>query len=229
MNSDFFNHIKQAISEDRINSYGQDGATELVILSRYLWNIAICQALYSPLQMAEIALRNAANQAFTGQYGIDWYDKAPLLALHQTQIGNAKSKIAKQGKAITLSRVVEELHFGFWVSFFNKSNSNNPLTLALLKNDFKHCLRNERNIRFQNNRWNLVRNLRNCVFHHERIIHWKDLARQHNLLIETIGWISPELQEMAQRLDCFSETYSAGIDPWKEKIRNHWPNTKDNN
>ena len=63
MNSNFFEQISKAVSHDRLNAYRQDGVNELITLSRYLWNIAVCESLYSPLQMAEIALRNAANKA----------------------------------------------------------------------------------------------------------------------------------------------------------------------
>jgi len=36
-----------------------------------------------------------------------------------------------------------------------------------------------------------VRALRNRVFHHERIVHWKDLDAQHDLILQIIGWINP--------------------------------------
>jgi len=37
------------------------------------------------------------------------------------------------------------------------------------------------------------RELRNRVFHHERIIHWADLDSRHAAIMETLGWISSEL------------------------------------
>ena len=43
----------------------------------------------------------------------------------------------------------------------------------------------------------LARDLRNRVFHHERILHWQDLTRM---------------------LDQFSQTRTAGIRPWREKL-----------
>ena len=223
MNSEFFKQISIAISKDRINAYSRDGAGELIAMSRYLWNIAVCESLYSPLQMAEIALRNAANRAFSEIYGPQWYDNAPLQPLNQNQIGQAKAKITRMGKSVTPSRMVEELHFGFWTSFFNRANSKTPMAAKLLKTGFRHCPKRLRNIKLQRSRWNLIRTLRNSVFHHERIIHWKDLSNRHECLIETLGWLSPELREMAQKLDRFKDVYSENIHPWSEKIKNHWP------
>ena len=59
MNSEFFNSISRSLSGCRIDSYRQDGVVELTAMARYLFNIALCQSLYSSLQMAEVAFRNA--------------------------------------------------------------------------------------------------------------------------------------------------------------------------
>lgn len=72
-------------------------------------------------------------------------------------------------------------------------------------------------------RWQVVRQLRNRVFHHERILHWKTLEQQHLDLLELIKWISPELEEAAVALDRFKTIRSDGLRPWREKIRSNWP------
>lgn len=87
----------------------------------------------------------------------------------------------------------------------------------------RHCPKKQRDIISQRNRWNQVRTLRNSVFHHERIIHWKDLSGRHYHLVEALGWLSPELKEMAEKLDRFEKVHSENIHPWSEKIRDHWP------
>ncbi len=227
MDSDFFCKISVALSPDRLSVYRQDGADERITLARYLWNIALCETLYSPLQMAEIALRNAANQAFSQKFNVpDWYDKAPLTPWAHLKVGEAKRKIADNQKRITPGRVISELHFGFWTSFFNNYHAQTGLGACLLKKGFRNCPKSERNQKSQEKRWNEIRLLRNRIFHHERIIHWTNLSDQHKRLLELIGWISPEIKDMSLRLDRFLEIYKAGIDPWKEKIQNHWPKDK---
>lgn len=42
-------------------------------------------------------------------------------------------------------------------------------------------------------------------------------------MLETIGWISKELQELAAVLDRFPATRQARIQPWVDKLRRHWP------
>ena len=224
MNLGFFNQIVEAISLERLDVYRRDGVDEVTTLARYLWNIALCEALYCPLQMAEVVLRNAAHRACTDKYnGEAWYDHAPLAPWAKWQIDNAKDKIRKIRKPVTPGRVVSELHFGFWTSFFNNVNARSGLGACLLKNGFQCCPKHERNTKTQEKRWDKIRRLRNRVFHHERIIHWSDLSEQHAKLIEAISWLSPEIEKMTLNLDRFSEIFKAGIDPWKVKIRGYWP------
>ena len=52
-----------------------------------------------------------------------------------------------------------------------------------------------------------------------------DLDTRHAAILETIGWISPELQELAIVLDRFPAMRKAGIQPWVEKLRRHWPDS----
>lgn len=124
MNPIFFDQIQPALAVERLDAYRQDQAEPRVALARYLWNMALCESLYSPLQMVEIALRNALQRS--------------------------------------------------------------------LENHFHSAPKSQRDIRSLNRRLTLLRELRNRVFHHERIIHWTDLDTRHAAMLETIGWISAE-------------------------------------
>jgi len=88
---------------------------------------------------------------------------------------------------------------------------------------FVQAPRSERDMKKLDIRWQNIRDLRNRIFHHERIIHWKDLDAKHADICCVIGWISPELHEMARALDRFTTLRHDGLDPWIEKIRHHWP------
>jgi len=57
MNNIFLKGLETALAVERLDAFRQDNANEVTTLSRYLWNMALCEALYSPLKMAEIALR----------------------------------------------------------------------------------------------------------------------------------------------------------------------------
>jgi len=220
----FFDNIQLTLSPERLSVYGHDQPGPCVVLARYLWNAALCESLYSPLQMCEVALRNAIHNTMRSLYNDSWYDQVILSELGRAQVVDAKRKIAKAGKPVIPCRIIAELQFGFWTSMFEGYfEQNTPSLLHGIRNLFPQLSNRFRNPKFIKNRLDKIRHLRNRVFHHERIIHWKNLQEQHAHLIETIGWISPELCEMALKLDRFHEAYTHGVDAWMATIRNHWP------
>ena len=225
MNNRFFKGVETALAVERLDAFRRDGASPSITLSRYLWNMALCESLYSPLQIAEVALRNAIHTCLSEQFSADdWYSTSGLLLKWQADlVDGAVKKLSNRKNSVLAGEIVAELHFGFWTGFFNKAHEDKGIAHSLTKPVFKHAPKYERVASKLGMRWNRVRCLRNRVFHHERILHWEDLSDQHAAMIETIGWISPELREMAEALDRFTSIHSAGLEPWKEKIQNHWP------
>lgn len=225
MNNQFFEHIEAGLAVERLDAYRQDGASPLVSLSRYLWNMALCESLYSPLQMAEVALRNRIHAALTDLFDAEnWYTTSGLLLKWQEEmVDKARKELSDRNITITPGKIIAELHFGFWTGFFNRAHEKSGVAHNLIKPVFRFAPKYEREARKLDQRWTLIRDLRNRVFHHERIIHWKDITDRHAALIETIGWISPEIKELTEKLDTFSDIHVKGIDPWKDKIRSHWP------
>ncbi len=225
MNSIFFQSIDSVLSPERLDAYRQDGAPPATTLARYLWNMALCESLYSPLQMAEIALRNSLHQFLSARcQNPAWYDVLTgLPQWQQDQLTDARQKLRNEGKMITPGRVVAALNFGFWTGFFNKAQARTGLGHAIAAKVFPHAPRGECDLRKLDTRWKRIRDLRNRVFHHERIIHWTDLESQHAAILEVIRWGCPELKEMAVAVDRFTAIRQQGLNPWLEKIRQHWP------
>ena len=225
MNPTFFQQVESVLAPERLDAYRQDGAAPAITLARYLWNMALCEALYSPLQIAEIALRNTLHGCLSARFGgAAWYDVIPSLpAWQQRQLSEARQKLAVEGKPVTPGRMVAELHFGFWTGFFNKSHANTGLGHALARLAFAHAPRPERDLKKLDARWKRIRDLRNRIFHHERLIHWKDLNAQHSNILQAIAWISPELHEIAHTLDRFTAIHQAGLTPWLDRLHRHWP------
>jgi hypothetical protein len=54
MNYEFFQRLETILAPERLQAYRHDDASPAVTLARYLLNMALCEALYSPLQVAEI-------------------------------------------------------------------------------------------------------------------------------------------------------------------------------
>ena len=86
--------MESILSPERLDAYRQDGAGPEITLARYLWNMALSEALYSPLQIAEISLRNTLHGCLTARFGTDaWYDAIPLLPVwQQRQLSEARQK-----------------------------------------------------------------------------------------------------------------------------------------
>ena len=227
MQTSFFQQIASSLSVERLDSYATDHPGPCITLARYLWNMALCESLYSPLQLCEVALRNAVHRHLTAIFNRkDWYDAPGFIMTQwaQGEVVKAKDKIQKARHTVTPGRVVAELQFGFWTSLFEDHyERNTPFLPGGIKAVFPRLPKKEHNRKHQKRTLEDIRALRNRVFHHERIAHWKDLETRHADILRVIGWISPELAEMAQALDRFSEIREQGLDPWIAKIRHHWP------
>ena len=95
----------------------------------------------------------------------------------------------------------------------------------LLSNVFPHAPRRQRSRTDISRRVDRIRRLRNRVFHHEPIWHLPDLADQHALILETIGWISPAMLAMTRLLDRFDSVYTRGSQLYAvelETIAQNW-------
>lgn len=225
MNHNFFQQIEAILAAERLDAYRRDAVPPAIALARYLWNMALCESLYPPLQMAEIALRNSIHHFLSARLNTPaWYDSITGLPPWQhDQLADARQTLLTAGKSVAPGGMVAELHFGFWTGFFNKHHARTGLGHALAAQVFPHAPRTERDLRKLDVRWKHIRDLRNRVFHHERIIHWTDLDAQHAALLQVIQWASPELQQMAVVLDRYTSIRRQGLNPWLERLRRYWP------
>lgn len=103
-----FKQIELGLSSERLAAYavphGGAAPDPCVTLARYLLNMALCESLYSPLQLCEIALRNSIHRHASTLMGrSDWYDATgfPLTPWAAMEVKKAKTKITKAGKKLT--------------------------------------------------------------------------------------------------------------------------------
>lgn len=225
INLDFFQSVESHLDSERLQVYRQDGQDDATTLARYLLNMALCESLYSPLQVAEVSLRNSIHQSLAAKVKHHaWYDSLLLPKWQQEQVLKAKQKLRDQRKPETSGRIVAELTFGFWLCFFTAPHISSGLAYYLIKSCFPHAPKSERNIHKLSASWQKVRILRNRVFHHERILHWRDLDKQHTSILHLIGWMNPELKQLTQALNRFAKIQSEGLTPWRHLLCNNWPN-----
>lgn len=226
MNPTFFQGIEGILHSERIDAYRQDGANQKSTLARYLLNMALSEALYPVLQFSEIALRNAVHRELTARCGSDvWFDspQARLTSWQQDKVTEAKRNLSRLHKPLTSGRIIAELNFGFWTGFFNKQHARTGIGSHLSKNVFPYAPTTEQVQVKLARRWQGIRDLRNRVFHHERILHWRDLDQRHQAILEIIGWMSPELRDLTNSLDRFDSIRNDGLRLWIDYIQSHWP------
>ena len=161
----------------------------------HVWNTAVSAAFYGPLQVLEVALRNAMNRRLGGRYGAAWYDNdcAGLNNGALDWIRSAKAELQQDGHGNDPHQVVAALSFGFWVSLLGRGGPG-PTTRG--RSGARRCAtpsphRRNRLIRRQAHRpLNALRTLRNRIAHHEPIF-LRNLAEDHERILEVAGWISP--------------------------------------
>lgn len=219
MVQDFYLNIEKNLSKDRLDNYGKmDNADRETVVARYLWNIAISQSLYQLLHFFEILLRNKINNAFIASVGqVDWYNKVSFDKYTEDMINNAMEKLNERKISYDNGHLVAELNLGFWTSLFNKYNSQYSFQGKICKSTFSNCPPDERKTKKVYKDLEKIRLLRNRVSHYERIIHWKDLPEQHDLILKLIRYMDKEFCKRIIPLDTFNEVLNSGIDEWKEK------------
>lgn len=168
-------------------------------MALYCWNLALCQALYSPLHALEVVLRNAMGERIRTAYGDAWYEDLTLFsnnrrarAVKETDhIRKAKEKLDDSKHPYTHDNIVAASTLGFWHGLLKLEYEAalwQPLFQDLLEvNDREEAWR----------KINQMKRLRNNVAHYEPIFVWPDktrreLYREYKMMVKIVRWISPE-------------------------------------
>lgn len=222
MQSIFYASLRRTISTKRCDSYRLVGESELDVLARYAWNIALCEALYPALQNLEIALRNNIHTAATRHFGTNhWFDMHPtiLKPRERDMVTSVKNTLTDIGKPLEADRIVAELMFGFWSNLLNSPYEQRQILWPrLLVPVFPHIARHLRTRVTASKRFSEVRKLRNRIFHHEPIWNQSGLLQKHSEILEAIGWMSPTLHNLTQVLDRFPAVHAQGPLAYKAEL-----------
>ncbi len=206
--NDMLDELEAALSVARLGTYleatGQDRQRAICL---HVWNTDISAAFYGPLQTLEIALRNAMHRNLGRRYGATWYDHggAGLDSGALNRVKMVRTEISRNGHEACPPRIVAALSFGFWISLLgsggraangHKANYEMTLWRPALRKAFPHCtVLNRKNA---HRPLNDLRILRNRIAHHEPIFA-RDLAADHDRILEVAGWISPAVRVWIER------------------------------
>lgn len=210
----FFERFERALSQDRLGPYrNRAQCPDAEVLANYLWNVALCEALYPALHGVEVGLRNAIHQGATDIFRSDRWFEASYPGLdprEQVKLAEAKAELADQRKPETSGRIVAALSFGFWTTLLDLRYERVLWQGGLLRAAFPGVPRPIRTRRDISARFQSIRKFRNRVFHHEPI--WSNplLAQRHTELWEALTWLSPEFADLLRPLDRFAQVHAAG-------------------
>lgn len=203
----------RALAPDRFDGFRNAGdVDELDAISRYLWNMALCRSIQTPLHVLEVTFRNQLHNALTTLRGrADWYDDAAFVnADEQKMVAGAKRQLNKLGRPHDPGRVVAELTFGFWTSLYGRHHDHDIIR-PTFGTVFQH-LPPTVSARRQTvtTRLKEARTIRNRVSHHEPIYSMPNLIATHTHLRELIAWMSPQMSAIVDVDDNFRKLFGAG-------------------
>lgn len=215
----FVTTFSEVLSADRFGTYVAWAGSDDVLAQRlYTYNVQLSAALYGPLHMVEVALRNACDRALRQTYGAGWIDDPAVLVAHHQHdaILRARSKLAREGKVETDGRMIAELNFGFWTSLFDRTSQHLWPTLrpafkakGIQASPIRVKLRN-------------LRRLRNRIAHYEPIL-TLPLASFYGEATTLTGWLSPRAAAWISRHSTWPTIYPSvpilSLDPTATFLR----------
>ena len=205
----FFQKLERSLSRPRLDSYRTLGGGDHGALCRYLWNIALCEALYPSLQILEVAFRNSVHSEIAAVTATpEWLatQLAFLFDSEKARITEAKDGLGKTGKPVTEPFLIAELSFGFWTSLLDVRYDR--LWHKIIMGVFPAMPRTIRTRSEASVRMSAIRKLRNAALHHHSIWHWHDLEKKHSDILTLIEWVCPSSAKIARSLDRFPAVYS---------------------
>lgn len=194
--------LESSISKERLKSYMAATANVEDAIRLYLWNTAVSDTLYAPLQTLEVSLRNSINRELSALYGTKWYENKKPTLFVDAQADKITKVISRfdKNRPLTTSDVVAGLSFGFWADLIEHKVYENLWNKCIHKS-FPHrpagTKRSTAAIPVKR-----LNTLRNRIAHHEPI--WnRNLQHDYDLIIGLISWICPATSEWTKRHNRF--------------------------
>lgn len=179
---------------------------EILAITHYGCNLQLSEALYIPLSVFEVTLRNALCRELKKMTRRDdWYVVFQTTPQHSNlnrYISQAAKQISGRHEQVTPSKIVAELTFGFWVSLLNSEYER--ILLKDLRRAFPYIPKTQRQRKFISAPLNRFRALRNRVFHNESIC-WNlnHVISLHNELTTVLSWMNKDVPTWLLSYDRF--------------------------
>lgn len=199
--------LEDTLSIDRFGTYlGWAGGDRNRAIELYTLNAALCESLYTPLHMLEVALRNRIHQVMAAAHGDSWYDLETYQAnpVQAEMLAKARQDIKDARKEETPGRVVAALTFGYWTAMLGKEYED------LWQKTLKDIAQREDGKGLTRKAFSKplapIRTLRNRIAHHEPILYWS-LPKHYEAILQLTNWLSPVAAEWCRDCSRFTEMY----------------------
>lgn len=190
--------IEGYFSPERMLKYfSQYPGNEPKALYLYEANLLLSEALYIPLSILEVALRNKINFRLQKIYGKpDWYSDwyvHPVMHYAWPEINSAIYHLHRDGKVIKTDKVIAGLMFGFWTSLFNDRYEKELWSeLRFVFPNMPKAIRKRNTISKYLN--DIRRTLRNRIYHNEPIsFNLTTLDQHHTNILKLLEWMGADL------------------------------------
>jgi len=188
--------INKFISDNRLSSYKN--------ISEYEKNLIFSKKSYIPLSILEVSLRNSIDALLSEKVSVEWYKEDDFLTKDsKVKISQAIELLKRKKEKISKHKIIAELSFGFWVNLFKK-----PYEKKLRINDLKIVFPNlpPRKTKITNRETiyrelNHIRNFRNRVFHHEKVLNKDSYALIFSEIDEILTYFDDEICQFSKRLN----------------------------
>jgi len=199
-------NLERTLSLDRLRNYRLVAAGNPEMAIRlYLWNVALSQSMYAPLQCFEVALRNAIVEVLENPYGINWYENIQWQQRETDIIEEAKDYLREFGVAVGPSAMIGALNLGFWVGLLDRHYEND-----LWRPHLRRAFPNAPNPLRRKDVYSIVhrlRKLRNRIAHHEPIFS-RQLSDDHELILQFVSWICVDTSGWLRCHSCFEKVWN---------------------
>jgi hypothetical protein len=171
----------------------EKGGNKVEALELYQWNLEVSCALFVPLQVCEVSIRNAISEAIELTYGATW----PYVQSFEISLANPSNSYSPRRNVIqlrnqpTTGKVIAELKFVFWERMFTGRHDNaiwnHHLRTVLPNMDAHKTVQQLRGEAF--NTLQSIRDLRNRIAHHEPVFK-RDIQEEFDRIKKVISWRS---------------------------------------
>jgi hypothetical protein len=192
-------NLEAALSADRFATYvAAVSGDHTRALALYEWNGAASAAFYFPLQVVEVALRNACHRELVKIFGPAWHDEPRFLGIDPEtadSIEKARKRLRRMKLALDTPHLIAELVFGFWTNLFGH-RFDRAIWVRGLHRAFPRFRRVTGRALARPviaRRFDYLRALRNRIAHHEPVF-TRSLASDYASLLEVADWMYPDLR-----------------------------------